>query len=97
MNTGYYISTEKMTVGYRNIPLIKNIELNVKPGEILTLIGPNGSGKSTILKSITKQLSLISGTVYLDRQSMQSMTEHEISKKNVCCDDREASSGVNDL
>lgn len=81
MNTGYYISTEKMTVGYRNIPLIKNIELNVKPGEILTLIGPNGSGKSTILKSITKQLSLISGTVYLDRQSMQSMTEHEISKK----------------
>lgn len=81
MNTGYYISTEKMTVGYRNIPLIKNIELNVKAGEILTLIGPNGSGKSTILKSITKQLSLISGTVYLDRQSMQSMTEHEISKK----------------
>lgn len=81
MNTGYYISTEKMTVGYRNIPLIKNIELNVKPGEILTLIGPNGSGKSTILKSITKQLSLISGTVYLDRQSMQSMTEQEISKK----------------
>ena len=81
MNTGYYISTEKMTVGYRNIPLIKNIELNVKPGEILTLIGPNGSGKSTILKSITKQLSLISGTVYLDRQSMQSMTEREISKK----------------
>ena len=48
MNTGYYISTEKMTVGYRNIPLIKNIELNVKPGEILTLIGPNGSGKSKI-------------------------------------------------
>ena len=81
MNKEYYISTKDMTVGYHSVPLIKNIELNVKPGEILTLIGPNGSGKSTILKSITKQLSLISGTVYLDRQSMQSMTEREISKK----------------
>ena len=81
MNREYYISTKDMTVGYYSVPLIKNIELNVKPGEILTLIGPNGSGKSTILKSITKQLSLISGTVYLDRQSMQSMTEQEISRK----------------
>ena len=81
MNREYYISTKDMTVGYHSVPLIKNIELNVKPGEILTLIGPNGSGKSTILKSITKQLSLISGTVYLDRQSMQSMTEQEISRK----------------
>ena len=81
MNKDYYISTKNMTVGYHSVPLIKNIELNVKSGEILTLIGPNGSGKSTILKSITKQLSLISGTVYLDRQSMQSMTEQEISRK----------------
>ncbi len=44
-----------LTVGYDRIPLIKNINLGVRPGEILTLIGPNGSGKSTILKTITKQ------------------------------------------
>lgn len=81
MSKEYYISTKKMTVGYNGVPLIENIELGVRPGEILTLIGPNGSGKSTILKSITKQLSLIGGTVFLDKQSMQSMTEHEISKK----------------
>ena len=44
MNREYYISTKDMTVGYHSVPLIKNIELNVKTGEILTLIGPNGSG-----------------------------------------------------
>ena len=81
MNKEYYISTKNMTVGYNKIPLIKNIELNIKPGEIMTLIGPNGSGKSTILKSITNQLSLLGGTVYLDKQSMQSMNEQEISRK----------------
>ena len=32
-------------MGYHGVPLIKDIELSVKKGEILTLIGPNGAGK----------------------------------------------------
>lgn len=62
----YYIYTEQMTVGYGGKPLIRNINLHLRRGEILTLIGPNGSGKSTILKSIIQQLSLLGGAVYLD-------------------------------
>ncbi len=77
----YYIYTDKMTVGYDGKPLIKDIEIKLKRGQILTLIGPNGAGKSTILKSITKQLSLIGGTVYLDREIMQKMTGREVAKK----------------
>ena len=50
------IRTEHLTVGYDKTPLIGDVNLSVRPGEILTLIGPNGSGKSTILKTITKQL-----------------------------------------
>ena len=42
--------------------------LSVRPGEILTLIGPNGSGKSTILKTITKQLKTIGGSVFLGKR-----------------------------
>ena len=56
-----FFCTEKMTVGYGGKPLIKEIEIQVRKGEILTLIGPNGAGKSTILKSITRQLRLIGG------------------------------------
>ena len=47
-----YIYTKNMAVGYDKIPLIEEIEIHVKRGEIVTLIGPNGSGKSTILKSL---------------------------------------------
>ena len=54
----YYFCTKGMSVGYQGIPLIKNIEISLKQGEILTLIGPNGAGKSTILKSIAGQLGL---------------------------------------
>ena len=43
-----FVETKEMTVGYRGVPLIRDIALRVHRGEILTLIGPNGSGKSTI-------------------------------------------------
>lgn len=81
MNGTYYISAERMTVGYDGKPLIENIDIGVRRGEILTLIGPNGSGKSTILKSIIKELRLIAGTVVLDGRDMAGMRERDIAKK----------------
>ena len=81
MNGTYYISAEQMTVGYDGKPLIENINIQVKRGEILTLIGPNGSGKSTILKSMIKELKLIAGTVVLDGRDMANLKERDIAKK----------------
>lgn len=76
-----YLYTEDMTVGYGGKPLIEQINLHIRRGEILTLIGPNGSGKSTILKSIIKQLSLIRGTVYLDGRTMSQMSDQDVAKR----------------
>ena len=50
----YFFYTDQLTVGYDGKPLIKEINIQLNKGEILTLIGPNGAGKSTILKSITR-------------------------------------------
>lgn len=77
----YYITTEKMSVGYDGKPLIEEVEIALRKGEILTLLGPNGAGKSTILKSIARQLSLITGTVRLDGEDMRTLTGAELSKK----------------
>ena len=77
----WYIRTEHIDVGYDGVPLIRDIEIGVRRGEILTLIGPNGSGKSTILKSMIRQLRLLSGVVVLDGQTMAAMKEGEIAKK----------------
>lgn len=79
--TGDYIYTDNMAVGYGRVPLIRQIEIHVKRGEIVTLIGPNGSGKSTILKSIIRQLGLVDGAVYLAGSPMCDMTEKEIATK----------------
>lgn len=77
----YYFKAEKMSVGYHGQPLIENIGIALKRGEILTLIGPNGAGKSTILRSIARQLTLLGGNVWLEEQSIGSMTGTELSQK----------------
>ena len=62
-NTESYIRMDDLSVGYNGKALIREICIDIKKGEIVSMIGPNGAGKSTILKSITRQLALISGKV----------------------------------
>lgn len=81
MKENAYLHTEKLAVGYNGKPLIREIELRVRRGEIVTLIGPNGGGKSTILKSITRQLKTLGGTVYLDRENLLQISGKELSQK----------------
>lgn len=80
MNDSYFF-TVGMYVGYHGKPLIRDIGITLKKGEILTLIGPNGAGKSTILKSIAGQLELISGAAYLDQHELAGMRREELAKK----------------
>ncbi len=75
------LSLDSLTVGYKGVPLISDITLSLAKGEVLTLIGPNGSGKSTILKSMTRQLALISGTVYIDSRNMSVLSGKDIATK----------------
>lgn len=75
----YFFRTSRLTVGYSGKPLIRDIEVGLQKGQILTLIGPNGSGKSTILKSITKHLKSIYGTVYIDDRSIDDMSNRDLS------------------
>ena len=80
-NNEIYFHTDQLTVGYDGKPLIKDIEISLKKGQILTMIGPNASGKTTILKSITKYLKSIYGTVYIDNRSIDDMTNKDMSFK----------------
>ena len=75
------IKLDSLTVGYNGVPLISDITLSLAKGEIMTLIGPNGAGKSTILKSITRHLAAISGTVYLDGKNMQLIKGADVAKQ----------------
>lgn len=79
--SGYYFSAEAMSVGYQGNPLIKNINIAIQKGEIVTLIGPNGAGKSTILKSIARQLKLLGGMVFLDGSSLMQISRQTLAQQ----------------
>ncbi|MCR5182544.1 MAG: ABC transporter ATP-binding protein [Clostridia bacterium] len=76
-----YFELSNLSVGYNKNVLIRDICLDIKKGEIVTLIGPNGAGKSTILKSITRQLEIIGGQVMFDTREIRSISYKELSTK----------------
>ena len=74
------LHTAGLAVGYNKKALIQDIEISVRPGQIVTLIGPNGAGKSTILKSITRQLDPIAGTVNIRDTSIRHIPERKFAQ-----------------
>lgn len=76
-----FIKTDKLTIGYNGRPLIKDIDIEIKKGEIITIIGPNGVGKSTLLKSIARQTDVIGGSIFIDDKELSKMSGNELSKK----------------
>ena len=76
-----YFKTDGLNVGYNGKILIHNINISIEKGKILTLIGPNGAGKSTILKSITRHLAKISGSVFVEEQNVDQLTNRQLAKK----------------
>lgn len=77
----FYFNTRGLSVGYQGRALIRDIQIGLKRGEILTLIGPNGAGKSTILKSIAGQLRPVAGTAFLDGRDMFRLSGRALAQK----------------
>lgn len=75
------IRTSKLSVGYDGRAVLENIDISIVPGQILTLIGPNGAGKSTILKTLTRELSPVGGSIYLSGMDMKDIKAADIAKE----------------
>ena len=81
MTPDFVLDVQGLSVGYRGRALIRDIGFSLPRGSILTLIGPNGAGKSTILKTITRQLSRIAGTAYLDGREIAAYPQGLFAKR----------------
>lgn len=68
--TDAVLSVKDLVVGYGGRPVLNNIELTLKPNEVLCLIGHNGAGKSTLLKSLFGLVTHESGSIRLNGQEV---------------------------
>ena len=66
--------------GYGRKIVVGGVTLDVGRGEIITLIGPNGAGKSTLIKTISGDLRLIGGSVFIDGSDLGAMPAKELSR-----------------
>ncbi len=64
---------------YGAIQALKGITIEVREGEIVTLIGSNGAGKSTTLRSISGIVPPKVGTILFEGREIQEMAGHEVA------------------
>lgn len=63
-----YLHIENVSKGYGASQVLKNLDLHVEQGELVTLLGASGCGKSTLLRCISGLASLDNGEIYLENK-----------------------------
>jgi branched-chain amino acid transport system ATP-binding protein len=64
-------------------PVISNVTLEIKPGEIVTLVGPNGAGKTSLLESISGVIGVSSGDIELDGNPVAKMSRRKRARAGI--------------
>jgi ATP-binding cassette subfamily B protein len=76
------VRLEDVCFGYReDVPVLRNVDLCVAPGERLVLVGPSGSGKSTLARLLPRFVDPGSGTVRLDGQDVRGVTQASLRRR----------------
>jgi branched-chain amino acid transport system ATP-binding protein len=77
------LSVEDVHTFYGSIEALKGISIEVREGEIVTLIGANGAGKSTTLRSINGLNHPREGKIVFQGTDVTSMPPHQIVKRGI--------------
>ncbi|MCB1506440.1 MAG: ABC transporter ATP-binding protein [Hyphomicrobiaceae bacterium] len=75
------ISARGLGFGYPGKAVGRNVDLDVRAGEVVCLLGPNGSGKTTLFKTLLGLLRLQAGSVSIEGTSLASLSRQEIARR----------------
>jgi iron complex transport system ATP-binding protein len=75
-----FLEIINLNFAYAREKVLNSINLNVKKGELITLIGPNGSAKSTLLKCINNYLQIDQGEIKIKNKEIGEFSRKELAK-----------------
>jgi ABC-type cobalamin/Fe3+-siderophores transport system ATPase subunit len=75
-----YLQVNGVTIGYNGRAVLKNVNMEACPGEVVGIIGPNGSGKSTLIRAISGVLSPSAGGILLNGQDVFGLSRQRLAR-----------------
>ena len=76
--TAPLLRAEGLTAGYGKVPILHDVTLEVRVGEMVSVIGPNGAGKSTAFKTIVGFVHATSGRIIFDKQEITGLRPDQV-------------------
>jgi iron complex transport system ATP-binding protein len=70
---------ENLTIGYKNLIIQRNLNLNVDAGKLICLVGINGCGKSTLLRTLAGLQPSLSGRIFINSKNISKLTDYQRS------------------
>src|SRR5215207_6500948 len=77
------LEVKGLYAGYGRVPVLRNIDLAARSGELLLVLGRNGAGKSTLMRAIAGFVKPSQGTVRFDGSELQGLAPETIARRGV--------------
>jgi branched-chain amino acid transport system ATP-binding protein len=77
------LTIDKLNFSYGDLKVLWDIDLEVKEGEIVTVVGANGAGKSTTLKNISRLVRPDSGSIRFLDQDLAGLEPHQVVERGI--------------
>jgi branched-chain amino acid transport system ATP-binding protein len=77
------LSVRDMHSGYGRVPVLRGVDLEVEPGELVLLLGPNGAGKTTLLRTVAGFISPQSGTIALNGEEVGGRKPEVVARRGL--------------
>ena len=80
---GPVLDIHGLSAGYDGIPVVRELDLHVEPGEVVALLGPNGAGKTTTLLTVSGLLPTLAGDVRVLGERVSGRRPHRVARRGV--------------
>lgn len=74
------LQAKEIIFGYDSNPILENVNFEIAPSRLVTIVGPNGSGKSTLIKCIDRIVSPQGGSILIDRKDVTKMSRMDVAR-----------------
>ncbi len=77
------LEVDNVHVAYDGVLALRGVSFRVETGEIVSIIGSNGAGKTTIMKTISRLLKPVAGTVRFEGVRIDALSAHDVVRHGI--------------